>query len=230
MGKTIEDLAKQAGHTVSHIIDQDNTEEIRLITPENTDVAIEFTQPESAYDNITTLLKNKVKTLSGTTGWLAKYPEVAKACEENHGTFLYASNFSLGVNLFFALNEWLATKMGKLGTFQPVVKEIHHTEKKDAPSGTAITIAEGIQENIPAISGWVNHLSSSKNKLGIISLREPGVPGTHTVTYQSEFETIEIKHIAHDRKIFAEGVIKVAEWVTNQTGMLSIKDYLKHQL
>lgn len=228
MGKTIESIARSRNHEISFIIDLTNQEELNAISPENTDVAIEFSQPSSAFENIKTLLTNGVKTLAGTTGWLDRYHEVVQLCEDKGGTFLYASNYSIGVNLFFELNEWLAQKMSHLD-FSPSLEEIHHTEKKDAPSGTAITLAEGILSQRPELDGWINEKADVKSKLGIVSLREPNIPGTHSVTYQSPLETIEIKHIAHDRKVFAEGVIKVAEWATNQQGVLSIKDFLNQK-
>jgi len=229
MGKSIEQIARTRGHQISYIIDQDNHSDIQKISPDNTDIAIEFSQPSSAFDNITTLLSNKVKTMAGTTGWLDRYDEVKALCTETNGTFLYASNYSVGVNLFFELNEWLANKMSQLEGFVPEMVEIHHTEKKDAPSGTAITLAEGIQKNDPSVKKWVNEPSEDHQTLGIVSKREANVPGTHTVTYRSPLETIEITHIAHDRKVFAEGVIKVAEWATNQTGILSIREFLNNQ-
>ncbi|MEQ8583039.1 MAG: 4-hydroxy-tetrahydrodipicolinate reductase [Marinoscillum sp.] len=229
MGKSIEQIAKARGHEISFIIDQENHSDIHKISPDNTDMAIEFSQPSSAYDNITTLLSNKVKTMAGTTGWLDRYDEVKTLCTSTNGTFLYASNYSVGVNLFFELNEWLANKMSQLEGFVPEMVEVHHTEKKDAPSGTAITLAEGIQQNDPSVKKWVNEPSQEPQTLGILSRREANVPGTHTVTYRSPLETIEITHIAHDRKVFAEGVIKVAEWATNQTGILSIREFLNNR-
>lgn len=228
MGKAIEGIAKTRGHQISHIISRENENELALIKPENTDIAIEFSQPSAAYQNITTLLNNGVKTLTGTTGWLNHYEDVATLCQEKNGTFLYASNYSIGVNLFFELNEWLAKKMAQLEGFHVSMEEIHHTEKKDAPSGTAITLAEGIMKQNPALTQWVNESSETNDTLGIVSKREPHVPGTHIINYHSPLESIEIRHTAHDRKVFAEGVIKVAEWATNQTGILSIKDFLKH--
>lgn len=229
MGKSIESIAKSRNHEISYIIDLSNQDDLQKISPQNTDIAIEFSQPSSALENIKTLLKNGVKTIAGTTGWLEHYDEVVELCKAKNGTFLYASNYSIGVNLFFELNEWLAKKMSQLEGFQPSMEEVHHTEKKDSPSGTAITLAEGILHNTPGISKWINEKSDNKEQLSIISLREPNVPGTHTVAYSSPLETIEIKHVAHDRKVFAEGVIKVAEWATNQTGILSIKDFLNQK-
>ena len=226
MGKSIEAIGKSRGHEISFTIDQNNQDEINSISPDNTDIAIEFSQPDSAYNNIITLLTNGVKTVAGTTGWLDKYDEVVKLCNDKNGTFLYASNFSIGVNLFFELNEWLAKKMAQLEGFEVKMEEIHHIHKKDAPSGTAITLAEGIMNQNSSKKDWVNELTNDPSKIGIASIREGEVPGTHSVHYDSPLESIEIKHIAHDRKVFAEGVIKVAEWATNETGILSIKDFL----
>lgn len=228
MGKSIKQIAKSRGHEISFIIDQDNQADLQQIDGQNTDIAIEFSQPESAFENIMTLLNNGVKTVAGTTGWLDRYEEVVAQCQAKNGTFLYASNFSVGVNLFFELNEWLAQKMSQVEGFEAHMEEIHHTEKKDAPSGTAITLAEGIMSSNPQIKDWINDDSSQSDVLGIVSKREDKVPGTHTVTYRSPLETIEIKHTAHDRKVFAEGVIKVAEWATNQSGVLSIREFLKN--
>ncbi len=226
MGKSIEAIGISRGHEISYIIDQNNQEEITSISPDNTDIAIEFSQPDAAYNNIVTLLSNGVKTIAGTTGWLENYEEVVKLCNEKNGTFLYASNFSIGVNLFFELNEWLAKKMAQLEGFEVEMEEIHHIHKKDAPSGTAITLAEGILDHHKVKSEWVNEPSQDSSKLDIISVREGEVPGTHTVHYNSPMESIAITHVAHDRKVFAGGVIKVAEWATNQTGVLAIKDFL----
>lgn len=226
MGKSIESIGKARGHEISYIIDQNNQEEIADISPDNTDIAIEFSQPDSAYQNIITLLSNGVKTIAGTTGWLDKYQNVVDLCNEKNGTFLYASNFSIGVNLFFELNEWLARKMAMLEGYDVSMEEIHHIHKKDAPSGTAITLAEGIMNSNNAVGSWINEPTTDKNKVGIVSKRAGEVPGTHSIRYDSPLESIEITHIAHDRKVFAEGVIKVAEWATNETGVLSIKDFL----
>lgn len=228
MGKAIEAIALSRGHSISIIIDQHNQGDLASISSQNTDLAIEFSTPETALANITTLLENGVKTIAGTTGWLHAYSDVVNLCQQKGGTFLYASNYSIGVNLFFEMNEWLAAKMARLDAFVPTMEEIHHTEKKDAPSGTAITLAEGIMSQNNKIKGWVNHPSTDPSQLGIVSLREPHVPGTHTVSYESALETIEIKHTAHDRKVFAQGVVQVAEWAAAREGVLSIRDFIKN--
>lgn len=227
MGKTIEQLARERNHEISWIIDADNQADLSKVSATNTDVAIEFSQPGAAYHNLKVLVSNKVTTVSGTTGWLEHYGEITSLCKAKGGTFLYASNFSVGVNLFFELNKWLAEKIQGQG-FRPWMEEIHHTEKKDAPSGTAITLAEGILSKTPELDGWENPPSGDLTKIGIESVREGKVPGTHTISWESELETIDIRHTAHDRKVFAHGVIKVAEWITHQKGVLTFADFLKH--
>ena len=229
MGKAIEGIAKDRGHSISYIIDENNHKDLEKISPSNTDIAIEFSQPDSAFDNISRLISNQVKVVAGTTGWLSKYDEVVRLTKEENGTFLYASNFSIGVNLFFKLNQWLAGEMERLDGFKASMTEVHHTEKKDAPSGTAITIAEKIIQNNKNYTSWVNEKTDQPTKLGIESIREPNVPGTHTVLYKSPLETIEVKHTAHDRKVFAEGVVKVAEWVSGAQGVLTMNDFLNQE-
>lgn len=226
MGKTIETLAIDRGYTISKIIDQDNSTEIDQILPENTDVAIEFSQPNVAYKNIYALISQGVKTVSGTTGWLHQIEAIERLVQDTKGSFLYASNFSIGVNLFFEMNQWLAERINKLTTYTTSIEEIHHTEKKDSPSGTAITLAEGIIRSSDQLKQW-SEKSGGDETLNITAYREPGVPGTHTVKHHSLLESIEIKHTAHDRKVFAEGVINVAAWVTNQHGMLTMNDFIK---
>lgn len=225
MGKAIERLAQERGHEITHRIDLQNASDISLLNAESCDVAIEFSRPETAFQNISTALSNGAKVISGTTGWLDKMPEISKIVEETSGTFLHSSNYSIGVNIFFELNKWLAAKMkGRNYTLQ--MEEVHHTEKLDAPSGTAIRLAEGIFEENEEKKGWTNEKTTDQTKIGIISKREPNVPGTHTVEYASDMEVIEIKHTAHSRDIFASGAIDVAEWIKTKSGMLTMKDYL----
>ncbi len=222
MGKSIEKIALERKHTISHQIEDPS--EIEKLSLASTDIAIEFTQPASAYSNIESCIKKNIPVISGTTGWLEKYPQLAALTKEHEATFLHSSNFSIGVNLFFELNEWLAAKMKNL-SFQPSIEEIHHTEKKDSPSGTAIRLAEGIIQN-SAKTDWINEESADHNKIGIISERTPNVPGTHTVSYQSELESIQIQHIAHNRSVFAEGVVWVAEWIQDKKGVFTMSDFL----
>lgn len=227
MGIAIEEMATAAGHSISFKIDKSNTGQLIELTKENTDVAIEFSDPSSAINNITTCLSKGIPVVSGTTGWLDKWDTVKQACEANRGTFFYASNYSIGVNLFFKLNEFLA-KLMKNQEYTVSMEEIHHTEKKDSPSGTAITLAQPIIE-AQNMEKWVNAKTDNPNELGIVSKREPDVPGTHTIMYNSEIDEIQITHKAHGRKGFAKGALSVAEWIVNTqpSGMLSMQDFLK---
>ncbi len=222
MGKAIEQIAMDKGHIVVYKIDHGDN--LNQIDPEEIDIAIEFTQPDSAFNNLSFCLKNRIPVISGTTGWLDKMSLIEELCKETDGTFLYASNYSIGVNLFFELNEWLASKMQSLD-FSSQIREIHHTEKKDSPSGTAISLADGIISHSEK-TDWINQKTTDGQKLSIISERKPNVPGTHTVTYTSDLESIEITHIAHDRNVFAEGVIKVAEWIHTRKGIFTMSDFI----
>lgn len=223
MGKTIEKIALVSGHNISYKVQ--SSKDLSKITSRNTHLAIEFTQPESAFENISYCLNNDIPVISGTTGWTDRLEEIEKICESKGGTFLYASNFSIGVNLFFELNKWLADRMSSLN-FKPSIQEVHHTEKKDSPSGTAITLAEGIIASQPSIHEWINEDSADHKKLGIVSERIPNVPGTHTVSYSSPLESIEITHTAHDRSVFAEGVVKVGEWIHQKKGVFTMSDFI----
>lgn len=227
MGKTIEKIAQDRGHKVSFTVDQGEENKLKQISPENTDVAIEFTQPESAFNNIETLIQNKVPVVSGTTGWLDKKPTIEKLCIEKEGAFFYASNFSIGVNIFFKLNEYLADVMANFTEYDVKMEEIHHTEKKDAPSGTAITLAEGILAKLKRKKKWINEVSEAADILPVASKRIDKVPGTHTVNYFSLVDDIEIKHTAHSREGFAKGAVSVAEWIIDKKGVLSMDDFLK---
>lgn len=227
MGKVIESLAMERGHSISFKIDLDNQEKITTLNPDNTDVAIEFTRPESAFDNITGCLHQGVRVISGTTGWLERYGEITELCEKQQGTFLYSSNFSLGVNLFFELNRWLSKAISQFKEYHPEMEEIHHTEKLDKPSGTAISLAEGIIETHEAIDRWELGKNNDQRTISIESKRIDRVPGTHQITYTSEMDSIEIKHTAHSRQGFALGVVKVAEWIADKKGVYTMNDYLK---
>lgn len=223
MGKAIEKVALSNQHSIACVLGRDDS--LESLKDHNLDLVIEFTQPSSAFDNLSFCLKNNIPVITGTTGWLDRYEEIETLCRENDGTFLFASNFSIGVNLFFELNEWLAQKMSKLD-FTPEITEIHHTEKKDSPSGTGLTLAEGVLAAMEDKTGWINEKSTDQTKLGIISQREPNVPGTHTVTYSSPLETIDITHTAHDRSVFAQGVVKVAEWIHTRKGVYTMRDFI----
>ncbi|WP_421765631.1 4-hydroxy-tetrahydrodipicolinate reductase [Ekhidna sp.] len=226
MGKAIERVAVDSGHSISCIIQPDD--ELSKLLNSEIDLAIEFTQPESAFENLSYCIENDIPVISGTTGWLEQLNEIEQLCQNRNGTFLYASNFSIGVNLFFELNNWLAGKMAQLN-FNPSILEVHHTEKKDSPSGTAITLAEGIISSNPIIDGWINEESTDHKKLGIVSERKPNVPGTHTVSYTSSFESIDITHTAHDRSVFAQGVVKVGEWIHKKKGVFTMSDFINNK-
>ena len=224
MGKTIEKIAQQRGHEITGRIDVDNHHELSRASG---DVAIEFSHPQAAFDNIRMCLEQKIPVVCGTTGWLEKKKEIEQMVEEKAGTFFYASNYSLGVNIFFKLNEQLARMMSAFREYDVTVDEIHHTEKKDAPSGTSITLAEGILNHVGHKSHWVNNESDNASALSIKSFRIDQVPGTHVVKYNSLIDDLEIKHIAHTREGFALGAVMVAEWILGKKGNLNMDDFLK---
>lgn len=220
MGKIIDEISQSRGHEVVARLKETPTKE----SLNDADVVIEFSNPEAAFENIKVCLENKIPVICGTTGWLDKKPEIERIAVEQNSAFLYGSNFSLGVNLFFALNEKLAKLMNNVDEYQCQLEEIHHIHKKDAPSGTAISIAEGIIEN-SKYEAW--KLGETKGKeLGIFAIREDEVPGTHSVFYRSEVDEIEIKHTAFNRNGFALGAVIAAEWIVGKQGVFSMKDVL----
>lgn len=220
MGKMIDRLAPGRGHQVVARIDGP-TEGIPF---EQLDVAIDFSQPEAAVENISQCLKNGVPVISGTTGWLADFDRVTELCQAEGGAFLYASNFSLGVNLFFELNRHLARLMSGVPGYSVRMAETHHTGKKDAPSGTAISLAEGIIAN-SAYQSWTQG-NAPAGSIPVISERTGDVPGTHRIAYQSEVDRIEIVHTAHNREGFAQGALLAAEWLVGKKGVFEMKDVL----
>lgn len=221
MGKIIDEIATQRNHEiVAKLNESPNSENLN-----NADVVIEFSNPEVAFNNIKTCLENKIPVICGTTGWVDQKHEIEKIAAENNTSFLYGSNFSLGVNLFFALNEKLADLMKNFHDYNIQLEEIHHIHKKDAPSGTAISLAEGIIKNDNRFEGW--KLDETRDKeLGIFAIREDEVPGTHSVFYKSSVDEIEIKHTAYSRNGFALGAVIAAEWIKGKTGNFSMKDVL----
>tara|TARA_B110000971_G_scaffold221329_1_gene268006 strand:+ start:2864 stop:3565 length:702 start_codon:yes stop_codon:yes gene_type:complete len=223
MGKEIEKIALSRGHEIVIRKDVDDVIDINLA-----DVAIDFSVPSSAFNNITNCINNKVPVISGTTGWLDKYEETVALCKEKNSAFIYASNYSLGVNIFFELNKQLAKMMRSLEDYNISMEEIHHTKKLDAPSGTAITLAEGVIEN-SSKNNWELGDEASEGNIPIVAKRIPDVPGTHTVWYDSEVDAIEIKHTAHSRKGFALGAVVAAEWIVGKKGVFSMKDVLNIQ-
>lgn len=226
MGKAIEEIALQRGHTVPLKIDIANAADFTKENLSKCDVAIEFTSPHSAVENILKCFDAGIPVVSGSTGWLEKWDDVKKACEVKGGSFLYASNYSVGVNIFFEVNKRLAALMSQHTEYDVSMVEIHHTQKKDAPSGTAITLAEQILENIDRKSKWVNEPSGKKDDLNIISERIDPAPGTHKIKYASAIDDIEIIHTAHSRSGFATGAVLAAEFLQNKKGIFSMKDVL----
>ena len=226
MGKEIEKIALDRGHEIILKIDITNQEDLNLENLKKADVAIEFTMPASAIANYKLCFEAGVPVVSGTTGWLEKQAEVHQLCNDLNGTFFHTTNFSLGVNIFFALNKKLAEMMAKHSEYTVEMKEIHHTQKLDAPSGTAITLAEGIIESIPAKKSWVNRQTRQADEIGIVSEREGQVPGTHIVNYDSEVDYIEITHCAKNRKGLAFGAVLAAEYSFGKKGILTMNDLL----
>lgn len=221
MGKTIEQIAIKRGHNVILTIDKGDTD--YDIT--KADVAIDFSIPTVAFNNITKCINNNVPVISGTTGWLDKYDDAVALCKEKKGAFIYASNFSLGVNIFFELNKTLAKMMSALKQYNVSMEEIHHTQKLDAPSGTAITLANGVIEQHDGYNQWKLE-ENGEQTIPIAAKRIADVPGTHTVTYESEVDTINIEHIAHTRQGFALGAVVAAEWIVGKTGVFTMNDVL----
>ncbi len=226
MGKVIEQIALDRGHSISFKIDISNQAEREQITTENTDVVIEFSSPSSAYENLKYCMSKGLKTVSGTTGWLEKRAEIETLCKEKSAAFFYASNYSIGVNLFFKLNKQLAQLMKGQNQYEVSTTEIHHTEKLDSPSGTAITLAEGIMDGLGIKDSWVNQKIAESNEVPIWSSREGKVPGTHVIKYISDVDEIEIKHEAKSRQGFALGAVIAAEWIKDKTGVLGMEQML----
>ena len=227
MGKTIEQIAIQRGHQVPFKIDFGNIDELQKIKSTDVDVAIEFTQPESAYHNVKYCLENNIPVVCGTTGWLEKKAEMEALCRTTKGSFFYASNYSVGVNLFFHFNKMLGRIMNHHPEYDITMEEIHHTEKKDAPSGTAITLAEGLIETVSKKKAWINEASNEAELLPIFSKRIENVPGTHTISYRSAVDSIEMTHTAHSRQGFAEGAVIASEWLVGKEGVFGMEDMLK---
>jgi len=226
MGHAIEEIALKKGHEIVLRITDENLGDLTKENIRKADVAIEFTNPQSAAENILFCLNENVAVVCGTTGWLDQLKTVEEKCKEINGSFLYASNFSVGVNIFFEVNKKLATLIKPHPTYNIELEEIHHTQKKDAPSGTAITLAEQIIEVSDKKNKWVNNDSENENELSIISKRIDEVPGTHSVKYSSTVDDIEIIHTAHNRKGFAEGAVLAAEFIADKKGIFSMKDVL----
>jgi 4-hydroxy-tetrahydrodipicolinate reductase len=220
MGKVIETIALQRGHEI--VLRKKSTDTYNGL--EDADVAIDFSIPDAAVGNISACLNGNIPVVSGTTGWLEHYHDMAQLCEEQNGAFIYGSNFSLGVNIFFELNSHLAKMMATLNQYKVSIEEVHHTQKLDAPSGTAITLAKDIINNSD-YAGWAIG-NPKEGDIFIDAKRVEGVPGTHTVIYNSDVDAIEIKHTAHNREGFALGAVIAAEWLVGKQGIYSMKDVL----
>jgi len=224
MGKTLHQLIEQnKNDRVVLMVNSANASDMTLELLSNADVAIEFSTPDTAVDNIYRCFETNVPVVVGTTGWLDKFDEVKQYCIENEKTMLYAANFSLGVNLFFKLNMQLAQLMEKWPNYNVQMEETHHTTKKDAPSGTAIHLSKAIIENSKKTK-WVNSVSENEEELCITSFRKEGVKGDHIINWESEDDLISIKHTAHNRLGFAKGALLAANWIIGKTGFFSIED------
>lgn len=226
MGKAIEAIAVEKGHTVAFKFDVSNQDEFTIANLQQCDVAIEFTSPHSAVDNLKKCFEAGVPVVCGSTGWLAEWDAVKINCEAKNASLVYASNYSIGVNLFFELNTYLATLMKSHTDYDVMLEEIHHTQKRDAPSGTAITLAEQVLQNITSKKGWVNHISDNADELAIISERIDPAPGTHKIKYHSAIDDIEIIHTAHNRLGFAGGAVLAAEFIVGKKGIYNMKQVL----
>ncbi len=227
MGKEIEAIAIERGHQIVLKIDINNLDEFTRTNLQKAQVAIEFTKPETAFANITRCIEYHVPVVSGSTGWYHRMEEAKRLCTELNGSMLCASNFSLGVNIFFEINRHLAKIMGHFPDYHVTLEEIHHTQKLDAPSGTAITLAEGIIDEIPRLKKWELNGTYQSDTIPVRALRQDNVPGTHSVKYSSEIDDIEIIHTAHNRRGLALGAVMAAEYIYDKKGIFTMKDFLK---
>jgi 4-hydroxy-tetrahydrodipicolinate reductase len=226
MGRAIEEIALRRGHDIVLKIDISNVEEFTNDNLAKADVAIEFSSPHSAYDNVMKCLQANIPVICGSTGWLDKYEEAKKYCLDNNGALIYSSNYSIGVNIFFEVNKRLASLMASHKEYNVGIVETHHTQKKDAPSGTAITLAEQVMQRITWKKSWVNGTTGNQAELQIISERMDPAPGTHRIKYSSPVDNIEIIHTAHNREGFATGAVLAAEFILHKKGIFSMSDVL----
>jgi 4-hydroxy-tetrahydrodipicolinate reductase len=226
MGKAIEAIAIERGHEIVLKIDADNASDFNKENTSKAEVAIEFTGPDSAFENVRKCLELKIPVVCGSTGWLQKWPEITAWCEHQNGAMVYASNFSVGVNIFFEVNKKLAELMAAHPEYEMSLTEIHHTQKKDAPSGTAVSLAEQVLDRVHRKTSWVNHHSENPQELEIISERIDPAAGTHIVKYHSAIDDIEIIHTAHNRTGFATGAVLAAEFIAGRKGVYGMKEVL----
>lgn len=227
MGKAIENIALAEGHTITHRITAESRHELTSYQLGDADVAIEFTNPESAVSNLEFCLQNHLPVVCGTTGWLQHWEYITRRFQEEKGALFYASNYSIGVHIFFEINRLLARWTSMQSSYVPAITEIHHTEKKDAPSGTALTLAEGVLSAYSHLRGWQLAPPTSQAYLPITAVRQAAVPGTHVVSYSSAIDTIEIKHTAHSREGFARGALQAAIWLQGKQGIFGMQDMLR---
>ncbi len=226
MGHEIESAALKRGHFIKLIVDKDNLQDLNERSTRDIDVVIEFTTPETAADNVIKCLNLKIPVVCGTTGWLKEYEKAVDVCNKNRTSFIHSSNFSIGVNILFRLNAELAKQMSHLNDYKPFIEEIHHTKKLDAPSGTAITLATGIAGQHAGYDGWCFENDNTERKIPVRALREGMVPGTHTIIWDSEIDTISIKHEAKNRKGLALGAIIAAEYIQTRKGVFTMNQVL----
>lgn len=225
MGKAIEKIVLKKNHTIVARVTKSTRDQINNLKELNTDVAIEFSNPQSAVDNIKKCIEQSIPVVTGTTGWEESYEEVKKFCIERNGTMFHAANFSIGVNIFFRINKYLASIMNSYDEYSVSIEETHHIHKKDSPSGTAITLANEITQQISRLNDW-GMGSDSSDKVTIKSHRINETPGTHVISYKNDVESIELKHEAKNREGFANGAVLVSEWIVTQKGFLTMNDFL----
>jgi 4-hydroxy-tetrahydrodipicolinate reductase len=226
MGHEIEYAAVNRNHAIKLTVDKDNISDLDFIESSGIDVAIEFTTPDTAARNVLTCLRKKVPVVCGTTGWLKDYDTAVHACLESDVSFLYSSNFSIGVNILFRLNAELARLLSAYRDYKPFIEEIHHTKKLDAPSGTAITLAGGITANHPGYTGWSPENEGNENKVPVRAIREGNVPGIHSITWDSEIDSISLRHESKNRKGLALGAVIAAEFIHKRKGIFTMSDVL----
>jgi len=226
MGHEIESAALSRGHAIKLIVDKDNLQDLNERSTRDAHVVIEFTTPETAFDNVSKCLQMKIPVVCGTTGWLKDYERAVAICNENRSSFIHSSNFSIGVNILFRLNMELARHMAQFNDYKPFIEEIHHTKKLDAPSGTAITLAAGISKEHPGYDGWCYDNEVVDSKIPIRAIREGLVPGTHTILWDSEIDVISLKHEAKNRKGLALGAVIAAEYIHLRKGVFTMNDVL----
>lgn len=224
MGKSVEAVAQKRGHEVTHRFT--STDTFTAADLEGADAAIEFSQPEAAFDNIIKCLEARIPVAVGTTGWYERYGELEDACRSTNGTILHATNFSLGVNIFFEINRQLAAIMERYDAYDADMEETHHTQKIDSPSGTAITLAKDVLSAVSRKTAYVNREAQNAEELGVVSHRVADVPGTHVVRWTSDIDTLELRHTAHNREGFATGAVIAAEWLQGRHGIYTMNDLL----